>query len=85
MIANSPFELYPNPVTDQLVIQCNEEISSVIFSVYNLMGQKISEMNAILDEESKTIVDVSHFDAGEYFLQIRYDKGMEVKKFVVSK
>jgi hypothetical protein len=49
------------------------------------MGQKISETNAVLDEESKVVLDVKKLAAGEYFLRIRYEYGTEVKKFVVSK
>ena len=84
-IAQSRFELYPNPVTDQLIIECNDETSSAIFYIYNLVGQKISETSAVLDEQSKSVIDVKNLDAGEYFLQIKYDNGIEVKKFAVSR
>lgn len=85
IVADSRVKLYPNPVTDQLIVQCDEEISSAIFSIYNLMGHKIFDTKVVLDEESKATLDVRKLAAGQYFLQITHDRGAEVKKFVVSK
>jgi hypothetical protein len=84
--ADSQFELYPNPVSSKLFIECdNEKTSSVTFSIFNLMGQKISETRETMNENSTIAIDVNSLRAGEYLLEIRYDGGVEVKKFVVIK
>ncbi len=83
---DSQFGLYPNPVFDKLIITSNkEEISSAIFSVFDLMGQQILESKEALIKEGKAVLDVTVLNAGEYFLGIRYDEGIEVKKFIVIK
>lgn len=82
----SQFELYPNPTSDKLIVQFDNNVSSLRFSIYNLMGQEISEIqDAQLDENQNAEIDVSALSAGEYFLRIKYDTGIEVKKFIVSK
>lgn len=80
------FELHPNPVMDKLIVQCDDKTSSATFTVYNFVGMKIPDIKDVqLDENGKAIIDVSQFSAGEYFLQIKYEKGVKVKKFIVTK
>jgi hypothetical protein len=83
---DSPFELYPNPASDKLFVQCDDEkISSVTFSVFNFIGQKVYETKGAINENASIGIDVNSLKGGEYFLEIRYNGGVEVKKFVVSK
>ncbi|HYV93208.1 MAG TPA: T9SS type A sorting domain-containing protein [Chitinophagales bacterium] len=84
--ADSPFELYPNPVSNQLFIQCDDgKISSATFAIFNMVGQKISETKVTINENTGMAIDVNSLQAGEYFLEISYMDRVEVKKFVVSK
>lgn len=81
------FDLYPNPALDQLHISfLDDQIVSTAFTIFNLMGQQVIEQKeVIVDGNSDAIIDVSNLSDGEYLLHIRFETGIEVKKFIVRK
>jgi len=68
--------LYPNPSTDNLIIECPEQ-STV--EILNIQGQILK---MIVKSGNKTVIDVSSFPSGVYIVEVRTEKGMAVKKFV---
>lgn len=58
-------KLFPNPVTDVLTIEANSSIEKV--EVFNLLGQRIKELN--LGSNTKT-VDMSDLSKGMYLIQM---------------
>ena len=85
-IDHSQFDLYPNPTTDKLFIQFDDKISSPKFCIFNLVGEKISQIkDLVLDENANAEIDVSTLSAGEYFLKISCNERTEVKKFIVTR
>jgi len=67
--------LYPNPVSDNLIVKSNEIIKKI--EIYNLIGQKIETIEKC---ETEINVDVSNYNNGLYILKIKTLKGEISKK-----
>ena len=80
-IASNNYILYPNPSNDKITIENNSLSSNQIemISVYNMQGQLILQQPV---QNQKTEIDVSSFTTGMYFVNVKTENGMEVKKFV---
>ena len=65
--------IYPNPVYDILYVDTND--ANISINVINLQGQNIISTN-------KNEIDVSKLTNGIYFINIKTDKGLVVKKFM---
>ena len=73
------FTVYPNPATTILNITTKEFINIGTVNVYNTLGQLVL---AIPNAEKVSNVDVSNLKSGNYFIQIKTDKGSSSSKFV---
>jgi len=75
---NRAVKVYPNPVTNELVIEIEGNQDEQNFEVVNLNGQTVFK-GCIFD---KTVVQMSNFSSGVYL--VRFDDGetIEVKKIV---
>ncbi|MGD0711488.1 MAG: T9SS type A sorting domain-containing protein [Bacteroidales bacterium] len=77
--------VYPNPATDNLTIESpQEEVGSgsrqeVVIEISNIQGQLIKTLTAT---GNKTNIDVSEWPSGMYIVEVRTEKGVEVKKFI---
>jgi YVTN family beta-propeller protein len=86
-IVSAEINVYPNPVTNTLTIDIPQvavgsmqEIVSNI-AIYNLLGEEVySTTNNKL--ETTNNIDVSPFPSGVYVVEVRTEKGVEVRKFV---
>jgi CubicO group peptidase (beta-lactamase class C family) len=76
----SDFDVYPNPVSSELIIESPAEIkiNTVKFSVYNPQGKLIKK---IYPSNSKTILNMTDYPAGTYFISINNGKKTVQKKF----
>jgi GH25 family lysozyme M1 (1,4-beta-N-acetylmuramidase) len=75
------FIVYPNPANDKIIL---ENISSTtnqneIISVYNMQGALILQQPL---QTQKTELTISGFASGMYFLTVKTEKGIEIKKFI---
>lgn len=68
--------VYPNPVVDNLTIEIPQ---SAIIEITNIQGQLIKTFTTI---GNKTNVDVLALPSGVYIVEVRTEKGVEVKKFI---
>jgi hypothetical protein len=73
------FSVYPNPAITILNIATKEFINTQSMQVYNTLGQLVL---AIPNAEKVSNVDVSNLKTGNYFIQIKTDKGSSSSKFV---
>jgi len=73
---DSQFNIYPNPANDYITIEAN--FSSEI-EIFNIQGQLIKSMDTNGD---KTNIDISGFSRGMYFVKLKSEKNIEVKKFM---
>ena len=69
------FRLYPNPVNDKLYIETETEVEEVV--VYDAFGRQQTT-----DNSQQSTVDVSNLNAGVYFVMIKTNEGVVVKRFI---
>jgi len=67
------FSVYPNPTSDYLNIQSEEEILEV--TIFNLQGKQILKSNI-------ERVDVSNLTSGIYLIEIKTNSGKAFRKFI---
>ncbi|MGB0914934.1 MAG: SBBP repeat-containing protein [Crocinitomicaceae bacterium] len=72
---NNNINIHPNPVKNQLKIDSDLSIKSVL--ILNSIGELIA-----LKENSNNTFDLSHLESGIYIIQINTEKGLVNKKFV---
>ena len=73
---DSVFSMYPNPVSDELIIDFNEEAS---YSIVNLNGQILN--SGKINQKGNTI-NVNRLSSGVYFVRVKTDKGIITKKLI---
>jgi hypothetical protein len=73
-ISTIDVKTYPNPVSNFLIIETNEEINKI--ELYNLLAQKIK-----IKSQNKTI-DFSDLPAGNYFLSLETTTGKCIKQII---
>ena len=79
MVNNVKVEIYPNPASNNLNIECGERINNL--ELYDELGRMLIHKENILDNTS---IDVSNFDNGIYILKIRTAKGSGEYKIIVN-
>lgn len=74
---NAPaFSIYPNPAKDQLTIEAPQKSAMDIF---NIRGQLIKTFN---NKGLITTIDLSDLPGGVYFLKVKTDNGLIIKRFI---
>ncbi len=75
--------VYPDPTTNTLTIETlKTEVGSLqetVIEISNIQGQLIKSLDT---KGNKTNIDVSFFPSGVYVVEVRTEKGIEVRKFV---
>lgn len=75
-------DIYPNPATDKLILRPDNRVSpsSLRISITNVLGSIVYQSHL---QQQTSIIDLTAFSPGNYFLVIQDDAGMlQVKKFV---
>ena len=76
------FNLYPNPATDNITIKLNDyPNNNQTIRVIDITG-KLLMMEKITSHS--TVLDVSQFKKGVYFVTLFSDKGQKTRKLVVQ-
>ncbi len=70
------FNIFPNPVKNQLIIETNETLTEI--NIYDINGRLIYKEN----ENVSTTIDMSDYNKGTYFLRMKTDEGEIVRKVV---
>lgn len=88
MSDNSTVSIHPNSVNENtymnIVLPCSKTVS---YTVFNSLGQQVDpeEKLGMLNEGKHTFkLDVEKFQTGVYFIQIKLDDRVHVKKMVVK-
>ena len=71
--------LYPNPATNELIINVNEELIGVSAKIYSLLGQELQSLQL---RNQQNPIDVSNFKKGIYLIDIESKKGVKTYKFI---
>jgi len=75
---NNKIKIYPNPVSDELIIEITGNNEKLSFEIFNSIGQKVFKGN-ILD---KTVIQTSKLSSGIYLIKLDNGNTFELKKFV---
>lgn len=78
---NISFDIFPNPATDYLIIECSEIMKQAIVEIYNGVGEKVKEFN--ISGTDKSSIKINQLPAGNYFLQINNAGKKLTKQFNV--
>ena len=73
---SSAVTIYPNPTSGYLNISINEGLELDGVTIYNALGQKVSQTKGTAQ------IDVSHIPSGIYYLSISTDQGTVTKTMV---
>jgi len=81
---NSPFTIFPNPVSNFLTIEwVNAELSKVDLSIVNSEGRIVLEQKLAIGSSSEKIqVDVSEFQSGLYIIELKQTTSSNKYRFV---
>jgi photosystem II stability/assembly factor-like uncharacterized protein len=79
--SSAPLSLsvYPNPAVNNITIETLGMTGTGCLVFYNINGQEVVRQNI---SNSKTQIDVGNLDSGVYFVKLKSDNFVEVKKFI---
>jgi type IX secretion system substrate protein len=77
--ADMGIDLYPNPVSDYLLIN-NKNDRSLDYSIYDISGRRINQ--GIVNGGSEMKIHTSNLKAGIYFLRLENDKYTNTSKII---
>ncbi len=78
--ANGPLEIYPNPFTNNLIININEvHDENYVLEVYNSLGAILFSTKIV---ERKTEIILSEQGAGVFFIRVSSNKCSIIKKII---
>jgi hypothetical protein len=75
----SSFNIYPNPVEDNLIITTDAIVENII--VYDMYG-KTQKLRNSETQKLKNTIDVSDLNSGVYFIRITTENGESTKLFI---
>ena len=81
---NIPFEVYPNPANDRLVIQSNSSEPLISLRIFNMKGEIVMEKDYFNSSHS-SILDITSVKVGFYILSLTGEKQSQKTKLVVIK
>ena len=73
----SNFSVYPNPTSERLTIDLENNLILEKVNIYNTLGQ-------IIKTESNTTIDVSKLQKGTYFVEVITNQGKATKSIIVN-
>lgn len=77
--------VYPNPVSDYLIVRNLRRSPLVHASVYDYSGRKVLEMDRIQDSEGAHVVDLGTLAAGLYFTHWYFEDGTQIRKRILKR
>ena len=76
------FELYPNPVQNELTIRLKDDLSKHSLTITNIQGQVV--FKSVLQNKDILTIDVSSFTTGVYLLNITSSRLSQTQKLIVE-
>jgi hypothetical protein len=75
------FSVYPNPASDQFIIQSPSQIEKATYTIINSLGQKISDGKV----ETFTQITTENLSTGIYFLILKVnDQLVQQQKIIIQ-
>lgn len=82
-LTDNDIKVYPNPVSNKLIIKLKEINSVTHIKLFNIYGQQLKEINP-LGKGTNFILETTNFDNGIYFLSFRNNNNNILKKIVIN-
>lgn len=77
---NTNFQVYPNPSSNLININSDENLKSV--TIYDVLGNDILNKNS---NQTNDVIDVSQFNSGLYFVKIQFENGRTTTQKIIKK
>lgn len=74
-------KLYPNPVSEFFVIECEEPVRNLI--IYDNYGKILEEINP--NNKKLIQLNVQNYKQGSYFVKITTDKNEKTAKLIIRR
>jgi len=81
--AQNYINVYPNPVTDNLVIELTKNLCTTHITISNLLSESMYENKIEVGEEKTLNIDMTGYTRGVYFIRIKAAKIDHAKKIIV--
>lgn len=78
---SASLNIYPNPVNDELFLATEMNVEEV--SVYDIYG-RMTKVYSLQTTDVVHSIDVAELNPGIYFINIKTDKGVVIKRFIKS-
>jgi hypothetical protein len=78
-----PLRLYPNPVTNEVVIETGKAHQEKDIAIRNVLGQKVIERNDV--RQARIRIATKQLGNGVYFVTVASDEGKRTEKMVISR
>ncbi len=79
LVADSKvIKVYPNPVSNELIIEIEGNSDKLDFEIFNAIGQVVFKGNFV----ERTTVQTSNFAHGVYLIKLENGKTVEFKKII---
>jgi len=73
--------IYPNPVSNNLIVEINLHCNSANYTIYNFQGKTVLNGSIVKREN----IDTSHLESGIYFIKIITDDNLiNVEKIIIK-
>ena len=80
IVKNGVFEIYPNPVSENLYIKSKNMSKGILYvDIFNVLGQKVG---AYTTTNTETAIPVEGLARGQYFIKLYNDNTVVVEKFI---
>lgn len=74
------FDIYPNPVKDEIRISSEEVIKGI--TIFDIYGRQL--YNQTIRQQGEVKIDVSNLISDVYFVKVRFNNGEIVKRVVIN-
>ena len=81
-ITTNEFSIFPNPTTNQIIIEMDDAIVFSNYQLYNNLGQLVAQKKI---ESKREIIDMSKFTEGLYNLVVFQKNGKSISKKIIKK
>ena len=71
------FDMYPNPVSNQITIQLNNSLELERINIYNTLGQ-------LINSYSEKVIKTIDYSEGIYYVEVITNQGKSIKKLIVE-
>lgn len=72
-------KFYPSPIKDKLTIQVPSKLLGAKATIYSILGQ---ELNSFIQKESRTTIDLSHYEKGMYIVKFEINNKFTSYKII---